>query len=141
MRHWYRGQAREGRTWILETEEKTLQNDKTPRKTVFHGSLEDNCVLLRLWFEGKWLPEIQVMQYVGFYFLLSANYCKREYPGWMDKQKVVYTYYGVLSILKKERTFDMCHNMNLKDIMPHDKSQMQKDKYRRSPCVCGTRSH
>lgn len=53
----------------------------------------------------------------------------------MDKQKVVYAYSGTLFSLKKERTFDGCHNVNLKDMKLHDDSQMQKDKYCRIPRV------
>lgn len=59
----------------------------------------------------------------------------------MDKQKVVYAYNGTLFNLKKERTFDGCHNVNFKDMKLRDNSQMQKDKYCRIPRVWGTWSH
>ena len=51
---------------------------------------------------------------------------------WMGKQKVVYTYYGMLFKLaekKKEILIYTVTQMNLEDIMLSEISQIQKDKY------------
>ena len=47
-----------------------------------------------------------------------------------DKQNVIYTYSGILFILKKERNLATYYNMdNFEDIMLSEISQSQKDKH------------
>lgn len=48
----------------------------------------------------------------------------------MHKQNVVYTYKGILLSLRKKGDFDTCYTwMNLENIMLHEISQSQNDKY------------
>ena len=44
----------------------------------------------------------------------------------MDKENVVHSYNGILFSKKKEQSIDTCCGMNFKNIMPSERSDMQR---------------
>ena len=90
---------------------------------------------LTLSLERKWSPKIKLMDCVGFYFLLIANYCRKEVP--MNEPIKMWYAHTTEHYSPLERKEILTHAttwVNSEDVMLRE-SRPPKGKYCLVPCI------